>query len=211
MMAPNRFLSAARIGTAVIIIILALIALPNLLEKRPKVYPGRTRSDMRSLATAIETYYVDHGVYPAFTRRSADQVDAGQYKDRRAAPGSTFRAVTPTMQSLTTPIAYITSYFPDPFADTKGTTFRYYADAHGWILGSWGPDRDEATGGQMKWDGGIEKIYDGSLADPLVPILTGAGSRGAYNYDPTNGTVSAGDLWRVAVPLGPPAPRKVGP
>ena len=128
--------------------------------------------------------------------------------------GSTFRARdAASLVTLTTPIAYITSYFPDPFADTQGITFRYYTDERGWILGSFGPDVDEAGGGDLYWTAvddfdpddkaanSVETAYDSQVAQPSDILLTAASDgqegRNAFTYDPTNGTVSQGDVWRV--------------
>lgn len=199
-----------------IIAILAAIAVPNFLEAQTRSKVSRVRSDHRSLATAIETYYVDNNEYPAFVTNTdvANVVDRGQYANAPTNVGVTFRAKHLTaLSTLTTPIAYITSYFPDPFADTKGITFRYYTDSRGWILGSFGPDVDESTGGDLDWNkvadvvvaplGGtttLETVYDARQAQPSQLLLVGASttaSNGSFTYDPTNGTVSSGDLWRV--------------
>ncbi|MCC7391585.1 prepilin-type N-terminal cleavage/methylation domain-containing protein [Candidatus Sumerlaeota bacterium] len=202
-----------------IIAILAAIAVPNFLEAQTRSKVARVRSDHRSLATAVESYYVDNNEYPAMTGAdlslaTAPTADMGAY---RTAPttgvGRTFRARhTTQLLTLTTPIAYITSVFPDPFADTKGIGFRYYTDGPGWILGSWGPDVDEAAGGDLAWNSGtlvnnpktdlIETVYDNTAsAQPSILLQTGAptlaNGRGAFTYDPTNGTISDGDLWRV--------------
>ena len=48
-----------------IIAILAAIAVPNFLEAQVRSKVSRARSDMRSLATGIESYYVDNNQYPA--------------------------------------------------------------------------------------------------------------------------------------------------
>ena len=50
-----------------IIAILALIAVPNFLEAQVRAKVARSMSDMRSLATAIEAFAVDNGVYPEGT------------------------------------------------------------------------------------------------------------------------------------------------
>ncbi len=50
-----------------IIGILAAIAMPNLLGVMQRGKQKRTMADMRSLATAIESYAVDHDVYPSAT------------------------------------------------------------------------------------------------------------------------------------------------
>lgn len=78
-----------------IIAILAAIAIPNFLEAQTRSKVSRTRADMRSLATALDSYTVDTGRIPVNT----------MYKNERIAPGC-----------FTTPIAYITSLPNDPFA-----------------------------------------------------------------------------------------------
>jgi prepilin-type N-terminal cleavage/methylation domain-containing protein len=77
-----------------IIAILALIALPNMLEAQTRAKVSRARSDMRSLATALESYAVD-------TNRYVPQPDDDVVPER-----------------FTTPVAYITSIPNDPFRTT---------------------------------------------------------------------------------------------
>ena len=77
-----------------IIAILAAIAVPNFLEAQTRSKVSRAMSDLRSLGTAVESYAVDHNVYPPNTL--------------------TFDSTSLT--PLSTPIAYITnSWIPDPF------------------------------------------------------------------------------------------------
>lgn len=192
-----------------IIAILAAIAVPNFLEAQTRSKVSRVRSDHRSLATAIETYYIDNNTYPASTTVRANTMDNNLYG--AAAPanvGSTLRARgTTQMLAITTPISYITSNFPDPFADTRGVGFRYWARGAGWILGSFGPDTDEALGGDLLWNSvpagpgkqsGVETAYDPNIAQPSATLLTGSNSNNqAFTYDPSNGTISPGDVWRV--------------
>src|SRR5215211_365542 len=47
-----------------IIAILAAIAVPNFLEAQVRAKASRAKSDMRSCATAIESYAVDNNHYP---------------------------------------------------------------------------------------------------------------------------------------------------
>ncbi|MCX7766771.1 MAG: prepilin-type N-terminal cleavage/methylation domain-containing protein, partial [Candidatus Sumerlaeia bacterium] len=47
-----------------IVVILALIAVPNYLEAQTRSKTARTRADMRAIAGAIEAYYVDNNDYP---------------------------------------------------------------------------------------------------------------------------------------------------
>lgn len=210
-----------------IIAILAAIAVPNFLEAQVRAKVSRARNDMRSLATGLESYYIDNNTYPAMTLTANQSPDFGFYTTPPTANfGRTFRLrQTPSanLLTLTTPIAYLTSYFADPFASVRGTTFRYFTDGAGWILGSWGPDNDQATGGDLGWaegslavglgnaayglagtparDGIVETVYDSRVAQPSLLLITGGWNsspvRGAYTYDPTNGSVSEGDVWRV--------------
>jgi prepilin-type N-terminal cleavage/methylation domain-containing protein len=190
-----------------IIAILAAIAVPNFLEAQVRSKVSRVKSDQRSMATALEAYYVDNNIYPAMgwdnTTRPRQTVQA---------PGRSFRirsTATQQFQTLTTPIAYITTYFADAFADTRGLTFRYFTDGPGWILGSFGPDTDEASSGDMGWaegdlpvtnttrNPGIETVYNSYQSQPNATLVAGAQANGSHTYDPTNGTVSSGDVWRV--------------
>ena len=47
-----------------IIAILAAIAVPNFLEAQVRAKISRGKADMRSIATALETYKMDHNKYP---------------------------------------------------------------------------------------------------------------------------------------------------
>lgn len=121
---------------------------------------------------------------------------------------------------LTTPVSYITSIPADPFADTKRTNFGYAnAVDKGWIMWSYGPDTDETYKSQIDYefeDTGqpesqminLEKfwaeqtIYNPFITNPLPGLLFFDGrstqNPTALTYDPTNGSVSDGDLWRFA-------------
>jgi hypothetical protein len=83
-------------------------------------YTARSKSEMRSIATAVESYFVDWNTYP------------------------------PDLTVTTTPIAYMTKMFKDPF--TKDTEYGYRLDDQkGWIVWSIGPDGEDDFG---------EKGYD---------------------------------------------------
>lgn len=149
---------------------LAAIAIPNFLEAQTRAKVARTQSDMRSLATALEAYAIDNKTYPAQLRQ------------------------------LTSPVAYITAipldvfaakdgqagdlrwfaYTPLPF-ESERTQTRYTA----WVLASRGPDgvfspdpaRELSAAKDLKTEE-IQRL--------LVP----------KTYDPSNGTRSAGDIFR---------------
>lgn len=129
--------------------------------------------------------------------------------------------------TLTTPIAYMAGTPDDPFADASARFPVCYRNAkdrkNGWIATSVGPDHDllapygvgsrnfgnplsTATDPQQNPAriGDINEravihvlegtFFTGSAADParLRPRLED------LSYDPTNGTVSEGDIWRVS-------------
>lgn len=83
-----------------IIAILAAIAVPNFLEAQMRAKISRVQSDLRTVATALESYKVDTNKYPPTPFVQADVL-----------------RVVPTR--LSTPIAYVTSAgFQDPFLST---------------------------------------------------------------------------------------------
>src|SRR6478735_10523623 len=60
-----------------IISILAAIAIPIFLSQRQKAVESGMRSDLRSVANAMETYYVDAKVYPTFGTFTSGSVTVG--------------------------------------------------------------------------------------------------------------------------------------
>ena len=181
-----------RLGLAIVVVGIGFVGFlifsgPFCSVPADRVRYARARSDMRSMATAIETYKLDHGSFPAYTFRPAESSDSAIVTPPGWPGTSTFRVSG--VDSLTTPVAYLTATFPDPFASAKGATFRYQAGGNGWILGSFGPDRDQSTGGDFVWQKQLE-VYDSAAADPIVKLLP-------LTYDPTNGLVSNGDVWRI--------------
>ena len=195
-----------------IIAILVAIAVPNFLEAQVRAKVSRVRSDQRSLATAIEAYFVDHNIYPAFTVGSSgpggtmsynNWVVTSQGHSNGAASLPCFllntNNLSASFMTLTTPMAYITTYPSDPFASNKGCTFSYGsifpgdqsltlvgkqgAGGVGWIMWSFGPDVDE-----YKQDGPSDSpfgIYDPAIAQPSAALLA-LGNPEAYTYDPTD-------------------------
>jgi len=82
-----------------IIAILAAIAVPNFLEAQMRAKISRCHSDMRAIATALESYRVDNTNYQPSTYH----------------PGTGFAfTLGERMRPLTTPISYITSVPFDP-------------------------------------------------------------------------------------------------
>ena len=157
----------------------------NFAEAQTRAKVSRAKSDMRSLATAIEAYNIDSKEYPPCA--TGDKSVNARVGSGKAAYGiSSFRAWTgpeEKFMQLTTPVAFITSLPQDPFADAKEATYGYWGrPSAGWILFSPGPDR--------KYDINPEKDYDPSKQSPQLELIL-------RTYDATNGTTSAGDLWRI--------------
>lgn len=201
-----------------IIAILAAIAVPNFLEAQTRSKVARVKADMRSLATAIEAYYVDNNRYPSIVATTAGP---GQLNGFSVFFPSV-RGVSSRFICLTTPISYTTSVFRDgfippsaqfafaPTATGRNPLDGYdtydYVDAKSFTPGgaplalavdgaarcsgaSWhtvssGPDQRNAFGGGVQGGGGYQ------------PNL-------GMDYDPTNGTISAGDIVRIGSGPGP--------
>ena len=145
---------------------------------------SRARSEMRSLSTAIEAYMVDTNQYPA-TAKADVGVNAFLSKGDPGRYIFTFRAriAAEDFMTVTTPVAFITSYPSDPYAKNRGTVYGYYNHLDkGYIVFSARPDRD--------YDIDPPKDYDALTSNPLPQLLM-------KTYDPTNGLESDGDLWRI--------------
>ncbi len=162
-----------------IIAILAAIAVPNFLEAQTRSKVSRVLADMRTIQTGLESYAVDNNRYPREYR-------SGFYAQDTQINGEDAYAVPFT--GLSTPVSYISNaWVVDPFVQqTEAAPFdamykyiRYYdlgvrnnppfLDFYGqYRMLSYGPDGEFNLGGNQP------------------QIL----------YDPTNGTVSAGNIWR---------------
>lgn len=193
-----------------IISILSLIGIANMLEATVRSKVARTKSDLRVLAGALESYYTDNNAYIPFVRGGT-----GHLTSRVIVPMS-YR-----LSRLTTPISYISTVPRDPFptvATSDGAPLIFfdtydYADVASlnacgspkgaggtsggwWRLSSAGPDRIQSYGGDIAEIG-------------TVSIINNLG----VDYDPTNGTISAGDIVRVGPPCSEgqlPAIRRTG-
>ena len=182
-----------------IIAILAAIAVPNFLEAQVRARVSRVAADLRTLATAIESYRTDNNGYPVYAAITAPTpiedpaastgMDYFEYLSRR--PGL----------CLTTPIAYATSIPSDPFANRYAGTgpepvvFDYaYKNARFNAALFVGPPEP--------WlgPGGIQFIQDWGewrLVSAGPDLDRTDDIKVNRIYDPTNGTVSDGDIVRT--------------
>lgn len=173
-----------------IISVLAALAVPNFLEAQMRAKVARAKSDMRTIAIGLEAYQVDHGSYVENT-----------------AP----------MTVITTPIAYIPVLPPDTFIRKDNVDLppfpgvEFYATLYGygsmpvegptrWALFSLGPDGDIDTYLDGAPDPIAMRFYPGYSEE----LFSGAGvdvNAANYRYiayDPTNGTLSDGDIHRLS-------------
>jgi type II secretion system protein G len=206
-----------------IIAILAAIAVPNFLEAQTRSKVARAKSDLRTIATALEAYRADTNQYPLGNRYG------------NCFCCSTFPNDAPTLERLTTPIAYLTGAgsFTDPFAN-KGfyvgddletrydaapanaeeelayRTYKYWPR---------GPSNSGSASGQDRaagWENadviphaerwflecaGPDCTYN-NIAGAMQTAIT-SNEATAWDtalkiiYDPTNGTKSRGSVWRA--------------
>ncbi|GIX45186.1 MAG: prepilin-type N-terminal cleavage/methylation domain-containing protein [Candidatus Hydrogenedentota bacterium] len=175
-----------------IIAILAAIAVPNFLEAQTRSKVARCKADMRSLTTAIESYAVDNNTYPLYGQIKPDgtvyepAINRGLY-DPNEFPH----------YHLTTPIAYITSRPNDPFADKiiGPEPFIRYINYINMQYHLFSPN----LAGSPPAD--AQQLFEKTGAWRLIGCGPD-GDRGAdaklnVIYDPTNGTVSNGDVVRT--------------
>lgn len=174
-----------------IIAILAAIAVPNFLEAQVRAKVSRCKADMRSLATAIEAYAVDANYYPLNGVLIAGGAIQNPQVNGSGAPAHKF-----LYEAITTPVAYVTSVFDDPFVSNpavidawKPFYSRYFYTNFDWFTKVTQPASPPVIG--------VKKARYGTW------VLAGAGpdrDRLDLNpdlyYDPTNGTVSDGDVIR---------------
>jgi len=173
--------------SAALILILAFIAMSNCLKASYRSGVSRTKSDMRSIASAIEAYYVDNNVYPEWTANLRENAIglAAKGKDSDDQPSFRHFRNDRMFPSLTSPVTYMTSYPNDSFTEI-GHTYSYYRDpkSMGWILWSMGPDKTFQLDAKN-----IAEIYDPEDEQPSEALLL-------LTYDPSNGTESSGDVYR---------------
>ena len=181
----NGFTFIELIIVATIIGILAAIAIPNFLQAQIRAKTSRAIGEQEMLLIALQSYYVDKGMYPLNTK-------AGQPLDS-------------DLLTLTTPIAYISRLPKDPFEETPLPQYQQYS-----ISPKNAPTLSKIQGyryvnylqmspkkplmyspqGGVAWfvlmsPGPDYKLnYDYSVIPPKVLV-----------YNPTNGTTSGGDVY----------------
>jgi len=212
-----------------IIAILAAIAVPNFLEAQTRAKVARVQADLRSVATAMESYRVDFNHYPIYYNSD----------DGKPYPSDVAYEVTFLSYRITTPIAYMSSLLRDPYTLKFGSDGQggqngrienytyYYRRRYSPSHGSWrGPGGNPVYSGNYLSIAPVGKAYDcynhvgwflgqpenqtvqwviGSAGPDLVfptlqrstiPMYASMSDPGLpdLRYDPTNGTISEGDI-----------------
>ncbi len=185
---PEAFTLIELLIVVAIIAILAAIAVPNLLQARARALVGREMADLRTLATALEAYAVDHNVYPPHGERLA----SGVFYVPAARAGLGTIEFVPDWP-LTTPIAYLTEVPDDPFLSGEETPpLRRYGYVQSRLM------HDILMGrGLVSSAVNIEPRYGGWRLYAAGPDGDKGDAKLSILYDPTNGTISDGDLVRT--------------
>jgi len=170
-----------------IIAILAAIAIPNFLAAQTRAKVSRVKAEMRTLGTGLESYYVDENAYPPeylfAPYPPGSGVQTGDLFEKTRAEA--------TYRHLTTPIAYITSFPVDPFKGKQQSTYKMnpYYWYYNWQE-RYGRPVNPYPASDCPW-------YN----QPISVIVTSIGpaftAAWPMIYDPSNGTVSNGNLTRV--------------
>ena len=195
MMALGGFTLIELLIVVAIIAILAAIAVPNFMEAQVRAKVSRTKTDLRSLAVALESYRTDSNVYPPVGNPSFP---------------SPFDVLTPftyRLMKITSPVAYITVLPQDPFArqgQPEGNGLPFIDPAYSYAPGNlyfgsapiFGNNTYRGTVFSVSGRGPDRYILFGNycMAHPTAQS-DGAMARGSY--DPTNGTTSEGDVIRL--------------
>ena len=160
-----------------IILILIAIALPNFLEAQIRAKVTKAKAELRSIHTAMESYFLDWKVYPAESESSILATNEG-------------RGLT----QLTSPNPYLTGLFEDPFSSMTGD--EAISSIVTYELGGIETIKDPfmlrmgCTETWAMWSKGPDYRQNIWAEHPHhndgLPV---------YNYSPTNGTDSAGSIF----------------
>ena len=209
-----------------IIAILAAIAVPNFLEAQTRAKVSRVKSDMRTTATGIELYRVDNNDYPPGFGLTIDPndrwrfglwllstpvayVSSADFQDPMHPQGVNAARAHPTESTL-----QYNSMYNDPVDGRTGVILSEFLRFTGrepqgssvvafgadgfrldppvktdwWTLFSNGPDGISGFAGSYPGD---------DVEIRIVKSDQDLGQFLDFVYDPTNGTLSTGNVWRA--------------
>jgi prepilin-type N-terminal cleavage/methylation domain-containing protein len=205
-----------------IIAILAAIAVPNFLEAQVRSKVSRVQTDLRTLATALESYKVDYNRYPADYVLTPPNSGDGQLISEGFPP-----------PRLSSPVAYLSSASLKDAFTLQNIGGVNASDPAMWAAGNLfyqSVEHSMRAAGVARFGPAVVREYQNQ--QPSIPayssIKTGAGwgngfpwdesygmwkagsigpirqyNGGANIYDATNGTISSGDIYRTQLnPIG---------
>jgi hypothetical protein len=138
-------------------------------ERGVRSWISRVKGEQNQIATALENYFIDYHRYPL-----PDYDNAGN------------PVIPKSLISSDSSARYLSNLSKDPFSDQRQNLYRYASGPPGswdkyYIVTSCGPDKK----------GNINVMQ----YDPDKPNWKNL-AQSPLTYDPTNGIISAGDLWR---------------
>ncbi len=167
-----------------IIGILAAIAIPNFLQAQIRAKVARVNGDQRTISIGLEQYMLDYGYYP------------GDYMYYSFGPGVGCAALNIIdcmchLRVLTTPTEFLTTVpGQDPFNNDAGVMAYENKGDHWWW---WDQSKPQNTPDTITSLSGRPKMlwflrsYGPDRSWDWAPII---------EYDPSNGTVSHGEIMR---------------
>ncbi len=215
-----------------IIAILAAIAVPNFLEAQTRAKTARVKADMRTLATAIELYAIDHnrpplGFQEIFRGSPPPYPTTRRYRNMLGYGGNQVLIMAHPYNLMTTPVAFVTTIPQDPFyvseftgrqTDPRDYRIRafYTFNTINWRLskGYWHTWKWRASH-QKGHVWGLQGVGPGKVPRENPPYVQSVLADATYVrvvgtrhnigpfpgcdgiYDPTNGTISTGRMYRT--------------
>lgn len=186
-----------------IVLILAGIAAENYMAASIRAKVARVHSEHRTLMTAIEAYRADHNQPPRMAHRT--------YQDPAFDIIQGMPVAGVMSRALSTPVAYVTrAHLIDPFMEANlaaplDERLYTYQVIPQYI--EWNPD-------STFWPMALEFYGDWRLGSvgPDRTFGYGFANSAQLPYDPTNGIVSLGNIWRGQRGLTgiPPVPDMLG-
>ncbi|HQH71261.1 MAG TPA: prepilin-type N-terminal cleavage/methylation domain-containing protein [bacterium] len=169
-----------------IIGILAAIAVPNFMNAQVRAKVARAESDMRNLRTALESYQIDYNNFP-MARSNPVTKETGQIK------------LSHRFYPLTTPVSYMSSIPSDPFYSQLSAhdpaffdTYDYFDDWSGVNI-----DKGESGSGTRGYSYRLASAGPDNIMCWGQPNYSFKPGATGIDYNPSNGTVSDGDIVTV--------------